>query len=78
MHQHNICNTSGIAISKMYTKELIDKTIRLFAEEHNVVISEDTAVVYLNSFADLYKSVIELLRHTQGLEKVEKSGIIRE
>jgi len=37
-----------------YSKELIDRTIEHFAEEHNHHISEEIAIEYLDSMAGLY------------------------
>ena len=62
----------------MFTKELIDKTINHFKIEYGQLISEEIASEYLNSFADLYASYMELAAFEQGLKEKEKSRMIEE
>lgn len=67
-HQFKIDTKRGAG---MFTKDLIDRTIKYFEKECGQSISEETAEIYLNSFADLFGSFDELLRENQELRNYE-------
>ena len=52
-----------------FSQDLISRTIKLFKEEYNHDISEAEADLYLKSFADLYKSVLDMLQQQQKAEE---------
>ncbi len=51
-----------------FSKDLIDKTITFFKEEYERDISEEEAEEYLNSFADLYQSVTDMLEYQHTVQ----------
>ena len=69
--------TKGRKCSPMttFSQDLINKTIKLFKQEHNHDISEEEADLYLKSFADLYLSVIDLLKHQQSIRSKDPDEI---
>lgn len=42
-----------------YSEELIQKTIKYFAEKHNHYINEETAEEYLTSLSNLFRCFIK-------------------
>jgi hypothetical protein len=60
----------------MYTQELIDCIMKYFEEEYEESITEEIAVAYLNSLADLFNSAYDLLTEQKGLNNCKDSGII--
>jgi len=45
-----------------FKRELIEKTQKYFREKHNMDITEETAIEYLDSLANLYVSFGEFIQ----------------
>ena len=42
-----------------FSDELIERTIKCFAEEHDHFIDRETAIVYLGALSDFYRAFAE-------------------
>jgi hypothetical protein len=58
----------------IFSKDLIDRTIKYFAEVHNHHIDEETVELYLNSLADLFDSYRRMLQEKANRDRDRGEG----